>query len=331
MGLGSPVVLTAGVDLSSQASHTAACVINWSDGRAVVTDLSLGVTDETIGTLLTEVDKLGIDVPLGWPISFARAVARHSEDGSWPADYTHADTTMYRFRRTDIWVWRTLETSPPLSVSTDRIALPAMRAAALLSRLPERPPLDGSGVVVEAYPAASLRRWGFPWRGYKRNENSDARWRLVDQVRGRTSSWLTIGDGHIARCRSSDDALDALIAALVARAAAVGLVEPVPTDLRPAALREGWISIPRPDSLDQLPVRTARRPHRIRVDTQSKVRRKGAFMSRPKGIDTSPDPDSPDSGSMSGAGSPDDPYLDGQEEDSFPASDPHSDWAGPPV
>ena len=24
-----------------------------------------------------------------------------------------------------------------------------------------------------------------------------------------------------------------------------------------------------------------------------------------------------------------DEYLDGQEEDSFPASDPHSDWSGP--
>ena len=24
-----------------------------------------------------------------------------------------------------------------------------------------------------------------------------------------------------------------------------------------------------------------------------------------------------------------DDYLDGQEEDSFPASDPHSDWSGP--
>jgi hypothetical protein len=23
-------------------------------------------------------------------------------------------------------------------------------------------------------------------------------------------------------------------------------------------------------------------------------------------------------------------YLDSQEEDSFPASDPHSDWSGPP-
>jgi hypothetical protein len=37
-----------------------------------------------------------------------------------------------------------------------------------------------------------------------------------------------------------------------------------------------------------------------------------------------------------GAGSPEpatpvsDEYLDEQEDESFPASDPHSDWAGPP-
>ena len=324
-------MLTAGIDLSSQASHTAACVIDWSGGRAAVTDLTVGVTDGTISALITEVDKVGMDVPLGWPISFARAVANHSEDGSWPADYSHADTSMYRFRKTDLWVWKTFETSPPLSVSTDRIALPAMRAAALLSRLPERPRLDGSGVVVEVYPAATLRRWGFPWRGYKRHENSDARCELVESVWQRTSSWLTIGDAEIDRCRSSDDALDALIAALAARAAAVGLVEPVPPSFHAAALREGWISVPRPGSLDELPLGAARRRPRVRVGSQSRVRRKGATMTCPRGTDTSPDPDSSNAGSESGAGPGDDRYLDHQEEDSFPASDPHSDWAGPPV
>jgi predicted nuclease with RNAse H fold len=259
-------VLTCGVDLSSQASNTSACVIDWSDGRAMVTEITLGVTDGMISRLLQDVEKLGIDVPLGWPMSFARAVARHSEDGSWPADYTHADTSMYRFRRTDLWVWKTFGTSPPLSVSTDRIALPAMRAAALLSRLPERPRLDGSGVVVEVYPAATLRRWGFPWRGYKRHENSTSRRELVELVREKTASWLTIGRPGIDLCRSSDDALDALIAALAARAAAVGLAEPVPPDLRTAAIREGWISIPQPGSLDQLSLPTAESRTRIRVD-----------------------------------------------------------------
>ena len=32
-----------------------------------------------------------------------------------------------------------------------------------------------------------------------------------------------------------------------------------------------------------------------------------------------------------GVGGADDEYLDEQEDESFPASDPHSDWAGPPT
>jgi hypothetical protein len=37
-----------------------------------------------------------------------------------------------------------------------------------------------------------------------------------------------------------------------------------------------------------------------------------------------------DDGPTSGGGAPDE-YLDEQEDESFPASDPHSDWAGPPT
>jgi hypothetical protein len=32
----------------------------------------------------------------------------------------------------------------------------------------------------------------------------------------------------------------------------------------------------------------------------------------------------------SGSSDTEDEYLDAQEDDSFPASDPHSDWSGPP-
>jgi hypothetical protein len=38
------------------------------------------------------------------------------------------------------------------------------------------------------------------------------------------------------------------------------------------------------------------------------------------------EPDSVESDGADGANE----YIDGQEEDSFPASDPHSDWSGPP-
>ena len=37
-----------------------------------------------------------------------------------------------------------------------------------------------------------------------------------------------------------------------------------------------------------------------------------------------------DAGAGAGADAGAEGYIDGQEEDSFPASDPHSDWSGPP-
>jgi predicted nuclease with RNAse H fold len=245
-------MITAGVDLSSQTAHTASCVIEWSGRSATVTDLKVDVDDRAISVLIRSVDKLGIDVPLGWPLAFAEAVAQHSRQGSWPVDYTHGDALAYRYRRTDLWVWKELRTSPPLSVSTDRIAIPAMRAAAVFSRLGEQVALDGSGVVVEVYPAAALRRWGFTWRGYKRKEQADARRLLVERVFKETAPWLSIAPAETQLCLASDDAFDALVAALVARAAAAGLVEPIPADERTAARKEGWIAVPREGSLERL-------------------------------------------------------------------------------
>jgi hypothetical protein len=251
-------VRTAGIDLASQAAGTAACTIEWPEGgrpgaRARVTSLRLGVDDRAATGLILGADKVGLDVPLGWPIAFVEAVSAHTRDGSWPPGYLHAtDTASLRYRRTDLWLWRELGTSPPLSVSTDRLALPAMRAAALLSRLPDRLPRDNSGVIVEAYPAAALRRWGFVSRQYKRKQHRDARRLLVAAFVDRTKAWLAFEEGQAERCVESDDVFDAIITALIARAAALGLVEPVPAEERSAAGREGWIAVPRPGSLDQL-------------------------------------------------------------------------------
>jgi hypothetical protein len=52
-----------------------------------------------------------------------------------------------------------------------------------------------------------------------------------------------------------------------------------------------------------------------------------------QGVETDGVDDGVDDGVESGAEDAEsarDGYLDGQEEDSFPASDPHSDWSGPP-
>jgi len=245
-------MITAGVDLSSQIDRTAACLVDWSVPHASVTALALGVDDDTIARLMVTVVKLGIDVPFGWPTAFVDAVAQHSRDGSWPADYLHDDNSALRYRRTDLWVWKTLKTRPPLSVSSDRIALPAMRAAALFSRQVPRVALDGSGILVEVYPAAALRRWGLPSQQYKGKDYSDARRALVERFLEETAGWLSVRSDHVELCLSSDDALDALIAALVARAAAVALVEPVPNEDQAVAVREGWIAVPCLGSLSLL-------------------------------------------------------------------------------
>lgn len=210
------------------------------------------MNDAKITDLITSSDKIGVDSPLGWPIAFVEAVAQHSRDGSWLADYLHSESTSFRYRRTDLWLWSTLGSSPPLSVSTDKIAFPAMRAAALLSRLPGRVALDGAGSVVEVYPAAALRRWGLASRKYKGKDNVAARADLVDALLAMTLGWLDVGDVTIELCRSSDDAFDALIAALVARAAALALVDPIPDEDRSAALREGWIEVLLAGSLERL-------------------------------------------------------------------------------
>jgi predicted nuclease with RNAse H fold len=246
-------MITAGVDLSSQEKRTGACVIKWSDGRGTVTNLSLGVTDNEIVELATTADKVGIDAPLGWPVAFVEAVAIHSRDGSWPPDYRHADTSRFRLRRTDLWIWRDLKLPQPLSVATDRIALPAMRAAALLSVMPEKVCLDGSGVVVEVYPAAALKQWGLSSRGYKGKNNLKGREELVSAFLAETDPWLDLDESDKDLCFASDDAFDAMVSALVARAAALAFVVPIPEEDQAVALREGWIAIPLAGSLSQLP------------------------------------------------------------------------------
>ncbi len=227
------------------------CAIEWSAGRATVTLLQSRVADHDIVGLMATADKVGIDVPFGWPVAFAAAVSQHSRHGSWPDGYDHADNRALRFRRTDLWVRETLGLVP-LSVSADRIALPAMRAAAFLSRAPGRGALDGSGLAVEVYPAAALKRWGFSWRKYKRDENAKARDILVSQLMARSSAWLRADGDFAARCAASDDVFDAVIAALVARAAMTGLTEPVPGEDRPLAQREGWIAVPCEGSFERL-------------------------------------------------------------------------------
>lgn len=239
-------MLTAGVDLAADPAGTAVATISWSATRATVTMVAVPAEDNTIVELAGRADKIGIDCPLGWPDDFVAFVAAH-RTGVVPIP---ADLDAKRWRRRLAWrhtdeVTRELTGLIPLSVSADRIGHTAMRCAALqtlLAAAGHSVDRSGAGAVVEVYPAASLKVWGLPWRGYKTAKNQAVLSEVVDRLE-EAAPWLDLGP-HAKVCRGSDHALDAVVAALTARAVVQNQVcRPTEREL-PAARTEGWIAVP---------------------------------------------------------------------------------------
>jgi predicted nuclease with RNAse H fold len=251
---------SVGIDLASQNQKTAVCVIYWGEAQAAVERVEIGATQQAadidwLVDICSAADAVGIDAPFGWPAAMVDAITSWADGGPWP-DAAPRDL---RLRRTDQAVYD--ETGlTPLSVSSDRIAIVAWRCAALLSRLAGGGgPLDrvGADGVYEVYPAAALACWGLDRAGYKsrgaaaaRKVQRDTRRKLVASLVARVP-WLDISNAHDLFVQS-DDALDALIASLVTRAAVLGKTLPIPADDSTSARREGWIHLPEHDALDSM-------------------------------------------------------------------------------
>jgi hypothetical protein len=239
-------VITVGIDVAAQPERTAGCWIRWHKDGGTVERIEQPLDNDRLRSILAEdsVDKVGIDVPLGWPTAFVNAVGAYHAGKRWPVGPT--DDLIRRV--TDWHVYKETQ-QLPLSVSTDRIAYPAMRVAALLPV-----PIDrkGDGRIVEVYPAAALRRWGLPWQRYKRKKGLGE---LGEVLRGlrQKAPWLGAEQRWWSWLEGRDDAFDALIACLVARARACALCDPIPSKYLAAAGAEGWIALPKEDSLPDLP------------------------------------------------------------------------------
>ena len=241
-------MLTAGVDLAAENKGTALAVVDWTESGATVRELHLGVADAQIVDAVTSlsVAKLGIDCAFGWPDEFVTFVSEHARgerdpaapEGAmdWRRTLAYRETDRDVRQRTGRW---------PLSVSTDRLGLTAMRCAGLLARLEAggiAVDRSGLGTVVEVYPGASLRIWELDTTGYRTLPTS--RERLVRDL-ATAAPWLDLGV-HEGLMVASADALDAVIAAMTARSAALGRCAPPPAPLLARARREGWIALPPP-------------------------------------------------------------------------------------
>ncbi|MEU6644684.1 DUF429 domain-containing protein [Saccharomonospora sp. NPDC046836] len=237
---------TVGVDLAAEAACTAIAVVEWHAGTAAVVELEFPADDAAVLRHAHGADKVGIDCPLGWPDAFVEFLRTQRADPAGIA--TDLPGAAWRrslaYRRTDERV-RSLCGMVPLSVATDRIGVTAMRAVrlqALLAQRGHRLDRAGTGLIVEVYPAAGLKHWQLPFRRYKGSKNLAALGTLIDTLR-EAAPWLDFG-AHEGLCRQRDHAADAVLAALLARAAACGLtIQPAATE-RAAAESEGWIALP---------------------------------------------------------------------------------------
>jgi predicted nuclease with RNAse H fold len=256
---------TFGVDLAAQPNKTAVCLIEWrEDGRGWVDCPSVGATDSDILALLANefVTVTAIDAPFGWPTQFTESITSYTAAGVWPdAPGEQSSQDSMRLRGTDRVVHDETKLTP-LSVSTDKIGIVAMRAARLLAAHWEATsqPADRSGLgdVVEVYPAAALVQWGVSQRagvsdpGTYKGKTAAAqtrRVRIIDAI-ATAAPWLEIDEKVRVVCIDSDDCLDALVCALVARASELNRVLPVLDHA--AAQAEGWIRLPQPGSLESL-------------------------------------------------------------------------------
>ena len=110
-----------------------------------------------------------------------------------------------------------------------------MRCAHLVHRWGVDEPVDraGQGRFVEVYPAGALVRWGLEATGYK-GRNREPLGKLVSQLRSKLPALHLDAEGWRA-CATSHDAYDAVVCALVARAAL--LVDPALLGCAAAKLR----------------------------------------------------------------------------------------------
>jgi predicted nuclease with RNAse H fold len=240
-------MITAGIDLAAEPKATALALIEWSNGQAELQGLFLGVDDQQLVKLTKGANKIGIDCAFGWPVEFFEFLTQHMNpnqkpkgiDGAmdWRRTLSHRETDREVRKLTGRW---------PLSVSTDRLGLTAMRNAGLLARYQEagvNVDRSGEGEVCEVYPGATLRLWCFDTSGYR--TSIQAREALLEQLKT-GAPWLDLA-GFEEQMLSSTDCFDAVIAALAARAVALSAYSKPTNQQRAKAKIEGWICLPTAD------------------------------------------------------------------------------------
>ncbi|MCT1617665.1 DUF429 domain-containing protein [Janibacter hoylei] len=222
-----------GLDLSTNPRKCAAVAIRWDLGRPRVVNVKTRLTpEEIVDEIAATDDHFAVDVPFGWPDTFVQFIATHQHGQQQPPgdrDAWRKETLARRLTDERLRQHRAL----PLPASFDRLGKTAVMWSAIefdLAARGVRFDRAGSvGRVCETYPTAVLAAW-----------HLDKKKPPLDLIE-RAFPFLDLEDHRSSL--AGDDARDALICSLTARAHALGLtVAPNANELEQAN-REGWIHV----------------------------------------------------------------------------------------
>lgn len=235
----------SGIDLAAEPKNTGIATLVTTTTGLRIEAVRVAVDDDDVIATITASDYTGVDVPVGWPQPFTEFLAAQAAQRLVAPESTGtAWRRTLALRATDRYVQQHVGLTP-LSVSANLIAYPAFRWAGIEARLRQTDievARDGTGVIAEVYPAAALYRWGLNHTGYKGPRRGVVREQLVI---GLSQVFPDLDfNGFEALMVANDNALDALIAALVSHEIQQGRCEPPPEELRDIVQTEGWIWVP---------------------------------------------------------------------------------------
>jgi hypothetical protein len=252
---------TIGINLSAAAKFTTLVAIEWKDQEAWVSEAVVDLEDDELIGYLSAGDRTGVYAPFGWPVAMVEAVSSYTNSDQWQ----RASRRQFRHRETEAFVHDILQSEAdqelwPQSVSCDRLALQARRMAQLREQLftetGKRFDRAGGDHILEVYaPGASLL-WGLHSHAANGLEiPPDASEKpgllFVERIEA-AAPWLQWREGKRAVCLKNEYTSDALLAALVARAAELDLTMRPENGHLDLARREGWMHLPSKDSLSSL-------------------------------------------------------------------------------
>ena len=233
-----------GVDCATDPKNVGLARGLWRNGKTRITHITNGqihAPEKIISEWITDsaICLLAMDAPLGWPQDFGRTLGDHS--AGMPL---HGEANRFFRRETDRFVQRTFG-KVPLDVGADRIARTTLAALQFLDRIAKNigvtiplawdPEFSGI-VVIEVYPAGTLRAGQVQSTGYKGRNQRRARAQILD--------WLSEEVNlpkELTLAIDDPDVLDAMICILAGGDFLSGKAY-APEDLA-LAKKEGWIWI----------------------------------------------------------------------------------------